>query len=114
MSSKVRGVGASNLLPGIGRFVVVGVQTGKEKQDRNALTDERRVVARAVTGLRRIDPEAVILTRGFEQRPERRASPDAPYVYPGLPYSPDHVHVDHSDRFVERECRVVYPVRRAE
>ena len=62
--------GTVDLVPGIARLVIIGVQPGKEEEHRHLLGGERSVIARAVAGgVGKIDVQLVLW------EPPDRASP---------------------------------------
>src|SRR5579859_167448 len=102
-----------DLVPGVRRLVIVGVQSGKEKQHRDFLRHKRSVVARRISARRVFDFEGLIFLSLLEHSFEGGSctySADVDFV---VPNAADHVHIDHGDRFGERPRGLLDPLRGA-
>src|ERR1700722_7361429 len=90
---RVRGV---DLVPGVARLVIVGVEAGEKDQHRYLSGGERGVVARPVAGLfGEIGVKVMLRGQLFEQCPESTAGTDAAHVNLAVPNAADHIHIDH-------------------
>src|ERR1700733_7820365 len=103
------GVGI-DFFPGVGRLVIVGVQSGKEKQDWNLFADERSVVAGVISAGGIFDFESRTRRGLFDGGLQRGACAYASYVDFLIFDAADHVHVKHGYGFVERPGWIFDPL----
>ena len=108
------GIGGVDLVPGIGRPVIVGMQAREKEQDGNFSGDEGDVVAGGVAADGVLEIEIGVFLEAADEGLERRAGADAADVDRVLADAADHVHIQHGDVLAERSRRFFYPFGGAE
>src|SRR6187402_835711 len=96
-----------DLVPGIGRLVIVRMEAGEEEQHRYLLSGERRVIGGTVSRrIRLLERERARLADLINERIERSPGTESAQIHLAIANPPDHVHVDHRDGILDRQLRI--------
>ena len=111
---QARRVGRVDFVPGVGRLVIIGMQSGEKEKHRNFAGDKGSVVAGRVAAGGVFEVKRRIFLRGGEDGLKRRAGAHAADVDLLVLDAADHVHIEHGHGFVERARGLLRPMGRAE